>query len=202
IDIIRSQGLLDLLKKTGGYQQVLGPLYDPYSGIYQYTPGQMGLLGGIGNLAQQPGMNFDQWHQGTIGALAPRPYGDALANLSGANLGSLSSGTQNAIGQLSGMYGGINPFSNAPLNQLNMGTIAQFNPLGQPFDPRSSLTDPNVLLAQQLGAARDQFTQIVAPQIQNQMALSGLGRSGAVQEALARAGTQLSLPITQQAAQQ
>ena len=47
-------------------------------------------------------------------------------------------------------------------------------------------------------AANNLLGQVVQPNLQSQYASMGLGRSGAMGEALARAGAQLTLPIAQQ----
>jgi len=49
-----------------------------------------------------------------------------------------------------------------------------------------------------LNNARDYYTRIARPEISNQYSLLGLGRSGAVEEANAKAIAGLSLPISQQ----
>lgn len=57
--------------------------------------------------------------------------------------------------------------------------------------------DPSAAIA----AGKDYFQQIAAPEIQNNLTASGLGRSGAMAEALARGGAQIALPIAQQTQQ-
>lgn len=71
-------------------------------------------------------------------------------------------------------------------------------PYGEFYRRTLAAIDP----AAQLAAANRYFEQIASPSIQNQLAASGLGRSGAQAEALAQAGTSMALPIQQQAAQQ
>lgn len=58
--------------------------------------------------------------------------------------------------------------------------------------------DPSV----QIGAAQDVLQRIVTPQLQNRYSQMGLGRSGAMGEAITLGGTQLALPIAQMAQQQ
>lgn len=54
----------------------------------------------------------------------------------------------------------------------------------------------------QTKAASDILNQIVTPQLQNRYGEMGLGRSGAMGEAITMAGTQMALPIAQQAQHQ
>ena len=56
-----------------------------------------------------------------------------------------------------------------------------------------SLTDPGKMQ----GAAMENFNKVVGPQLLASLTASGLGRSGAVGEATAKAGAQMALPIEQ-----
>jgi len=47
-------------------------------------------------------------------------------------------------------------------------------------------------------AAQQVLQNIITPTLQNRASAAGIGRSGAVQEAVAQAGTQLALPLAQQ----
>lgn len=49
---------------------------------------------------------------------------------------------------------------------------------------------------QAVARSRDYLNQIAAPAIGNEMTAAGMGRSGAMAEALARAGTELALPVS------
>src|SRR5262245_55584959 len=54
----------------------------------------------------------------------------------------------------------------------------------------------------QLAAANNYLARIAGPQIRNSLTAAGLGRSGSIGEAMANAGAEMALPITQQASQQ
>lgn len=87
--------------------------------------------------------------------------------------------TNSIIGDLRGMGTGLTPTEQSGINEFRKSTDLK------------SLQD----------AERENFGHIVTPQIRNQLASIGMGRSGATTEAIANAGVQSSVPLAQLANQ-
>lgn len=65
------------------------------------------------------------------------------------------------------------------------------------FSPTPPFLDFERYYSEGLGRAQDFLSKVATPQIMQQAALQGLERGGAVSEAIARAGAQISLPFLQ-----
>jgi len=137
-----------------------------------------GVLGGLGNLlGSRPDIyNFSPGAQSALSSVYDTSQEPGLGSQDWYSR--IISSLSDSLGQ----------------NKLNNQSI--FNVGSQRLDQR---TQANLAANQNLlPYGQNYFEQLVAPTLQNQFALSGLGRSGAIQEALAKAGAQIALPLAQQ----
>lgn len=139
----------------------------------------LGATGGYSTLLGDFGGGLGQWN-----LYAPNQWGVVPT-------------FDNAI-QMAALQQGLSPeqWYNLAVSGIDP-TMAQAQ-MASVYEQGLQRLDPNAAIS----ASQDYLSQILTPQLQNQYALMGLGRSGAAGEAISRAGVELALPIALQNQQQ
>lgn len=200
----------------GNLEGGAGYFTNPHNNPYVMTPGMQQASQHVYDVAgNTPPDPLDNWAMQGYAPAAQQYWGSATAGI--PTMGQWNQGAtglanalmQNSPATMNGWQQGATLGANramAPIETGSLNTSAgNINYHADPstYDPVSVGSQAPVNTRQidptaAISSARDTLSVISSPEIRNALQVSGLGRSGAEAEGLAREGTRLELPIQQQ----